>query len=40
MLADLAVLTQDIFTVPADRLPATLAALTMINGRIVRNTLQ
>jgi predicted amidohydrolase YtcJ len=40
MLADLAVLTQDIFTVPADRLPATLSALTMINGRIVRNTLQ
>ena len=40
MLADLAVLTQDIFTVAADRLPATLSALTMINGRIVRNTLQ
>ena len=40
MLADLAVLTQDIFTVAADRLPATRSALTMINGRIVRNTLQ
>ena len=39
MLADLAVLTQDIFTVAADRLPATLSALTMINGRIVRNML-
>jgi predicted amidohydrolase YtcJ len=39
LLADLAVLTQDIFTVAADRLPATLSALTMINGRIVRNTL-
>jgi predicted amidohydrolase YtcJ len=40
MLADLAVLTQDIFTVAADRLPATLSALTIVNGRIVRNTLQ
>jgi predicted amidohydrolase YtcJ len=40
MLADLAVLTQDIFTVPADRLPATLSALTIVDGRIVRNTLQ
>jgi predicted amidohydrolase YtcJ len=39
MLADLAVLTQNIFTVAADRLPATLSALTMINGRIVRNML-
>ena len=39
MLADLAVLTQDIFTVAADRLPATRSALTMINGRIVRNML-
>jgi len=39
MLADLAVLTQDIFTVAADRLPATLSALTIINGRIVRNML-
>jgi len=39
MLADLAVLTQDIFTVAADRLPTTRSALTMINGRIVRNML-
>jgi predicted amidohydrolase YtcJ len=38
MLADIAVLTQDIFTVNADRLPATRAALTIVNGRIVRNT--
>jgi len=40
MLADLAVLTQDIFTVPVDRLPATLSTLTIVNGRIVHNTLE
>jgi predicted amidohydrolase YtcJ len=40
MLADIAVLTQDIFTVNADRLPATQSALTIVNGRVVRNTLQ
>jgi predicted amidohydrolase YtcJ len=40
MLADIAVLTQDIFTVEVERLPATLSALTIVNGRIVRNTLQ
>jgi len=40
MLADIAVLTQDIFTVEVERLPATLSALTIVNGRIVHNTLQ
>ena len=39
MLADLAVLTQDIFAVSIDRLPATKALVTIINGRIVRNEL-
>lgn len=34
-LADLAVLTQDIFTVPPDRLPATESVLTVIGGQIV-----
>ncbi|MEO8820656.1 MAG: amidohydrolase family protein [Ginsengibacter sp.] len=35
MLADLAVLSQDIFTIPAGQLPATKSVLTMINGKIV-----
>jgi len=35
MLADLAVLSQDIFTIPAPQLPATKSVLTMINGKIV-----
>lgn len=39
MLADVAVLTQDIFTVDANALPATAAAMTLVNGRIVRDTL-
>ena len=39
MVADIAVLTQDVFAVNADRLPATRSALTIVNGRIVRNTL-
>lgn len=34
MFADLAVLSQDIFTLPADQLPATTSLLTMINGKI------
>jgi len=38
MLADIAVLTQDIFTVAASELPATRAVLTIVNGRIVRDT--
>ncbi|HEV7921310.1 MAG TPA: amidohydrolase family protein [Thermoanaerobaculia bacterium] len=37
-LADLAVLSQDIFTAPADRLPDTISELTMIGGKIVRDT--
>lgn len=35
MLADLAVLSQDIFTIPADQLHATRSVLTMIDGKIV-----
>lgn len=35
MLADLAVLSQDIFTIPAEQLPATTSVLTMIDGKIV-----
>jgi predicted amidohydrolase YtcJ len=30
MLADLAILSQDIFTVPADALPATVSVLTLV----------
>ena len=39
MLADIAVLTQDIFTVETNKLPATSAAMAIVNGRIVRDTL-
>jgi predicted amidohydrolase YtcJ len=35
MLADLAVLSQDIFTIPSPQLPATKSVLTMINGKIM-----
>jgi predicted amidohydrolase YtcJ len=35
MLADLAVLSQDIFTIPNQLLPATTSVLTMIDGKIV-----
>ena len=35
MLADLTVLSQDIFTIPAQQLPATKSLLTMIGGKIV-----
>jgi predicted amidohydrolase YtcJ len=35
MLADLAVLSQDIFTVDANKLPATTSLLTIVNGQIV-----
>lgn len=35
MLADLAVLSQDIFTIPADALPATTSLMTIIDGQIV-----
>ena len=34
-LADLAILSQDIFTVPTERLPATESILTVVGGRIV-----
>jgi predicted amidohydrolase YtcJ len=35
MLADLAVLSQDIFTIPAEQLPETHSVLTMVDGKIV-----
>lgn len=37
-LADLAVLSQDIFTVDVDALPATTSVLTLIDGRIVHDS--
>jgi predicted amidohydrolase YtcJ len=36
-LADLAVLSQDIFTVPVDALPATQSILTIVGGKIVHD---
>jgi predicted amidohydrolase YtcJ len=33
MLADLAVLSQDIFTVPANALPATVSVLTIVGAK-------
>jgi predicted amidohydrolase YtcJ len=39
MLADLAVLSQDVFTVPAPALPATTSVLTVVGGRIVHDRL-
>jgi predicted amidohydrolase YtcJ len=35
MLADLAVLSQDIFTIPPQQLPSTRSVMTIINGKIV-----
>ncbi len=37
-LADLAVLSQDIFTAPVDYIPATTSVLTMVGGKIVHNS--
>jgi predicted amidohydrolase YtcJ len=39
MLADLAVLSQDIFTVPVQALPATTSVLTLVGGAIVHDGL-
>ena len=35
MLADVALLSQDIFTVPIGELPRTTSVLTIVNGRVV-----
>ena len=35
MLADLAILSQDIFTAPPDALPGTVSVLTLVGGRVV-----
>jgi predicted amidohydrolase YtcJ len=40
MLADLAVLSQDIFTVPVPALPATRSVLTVIGGEVVHDNLR
>ena len=37
MLADLAVLSQDIFTIPTQALPGTTSVMTIVGGRIVRS---
>jgi predicted amidohydrolase YtcJ len=39
MLADLAVLSQDVFTVPTTALPATRSVLTVVGGRVVYDAL-
>jgi predicted amidohydrolase YtcJ len=39
MLADLAILSQDIFTVPAGDLPKTTSVLTVVGGRVVHDAL-
>ncbi|HEX5869843.1 MAG TPA: amidohydrolase family protein, partial [Longimicrobium sp.] len=39
MLADVAVLSQDIFTVPPQALPGTTSVLTLVGGAIVHDTL-
>ncbi len=39
MLADIAVLSQDLFTVTPDQLPATMSVLTMLGGVIVHDSL-
>ncbi len=37
MLADIAVLSQDIFSIPPNRIPATFSLLTIVDGEIVHN---
>ena len=39
MLADLAVLSQDVFTIPAAALPSTRSVLTLVGGRVVHDML-
>jgi predicted amidohydrolase YtcJ len=39
MLADLAVLSQDVFAVPSRELPATTSVLTLVGGRVVHDAL-
>jgi predicted amidohydrolase YtcJ len=39
MLADVAVLSQDIFTIPAQALPATTSVLTIVGGHIVHDAI-
>jgi predicted amidohydrolase YtcJ len=40
MLADLAILSQDIFSIPKEQLPATNSLLTMVNGKIVYDVMK
>jgi predicted amidohydrolase YtcJ len=37
MMADLAVLSQDIFTVPLPELPKTVSVLTVVGGKVVHD---
>jgi predicted amidohydrolase YtcJ len=39
MLADLAVLSQDIFTVPAAKLPETVSVLTIVDGKVAHSSM-
>jgi predicted amidohydrolase YtcJ len=39
MLADLTVLSQDIFTVPPPALPGTTSTLTLVGGAVVHDAL-
>ena len=39
MRADLAVLSQDVFTVAPDALPATTSVLTLVDGQVVHDAL-
>ena len=38
LLADVALLSQDIFKIPLDQLPRTTSVLTIVNGRIVHES--
>jgi predicted amidohydrolase YtcJ len=39
-LADMTVLSEDIFTIPVEQLPAVKSVLTMVNGKVVYNNLK
>jgi predicted amidohydrolase YtcJ len=39
MLADLAMLSQDVFTVPPTALPGTTSVLTMVGGQVLHDML-
>jgi len=39
-LADLVVLSDDVFSIPLQQLPSTHSRLTMVDGKIIYNTLK